>query len=231
MQGWGTVLGVPLSFIALILTYRLLRHEVRTRRAEEVDAREAQARLVWGEPGEPTGNPSVGWTGVQWTVHNRSPAPIFNADVFLTDAAGDGIRGVCDDLPSVINPGEQVSGRTDFIEWRTWPAAGMFQREDHSVVSRLVSVNVIYDDNNGSHWTRNGSQAPVRSVLVLPPNELPHLLADYFRVPRWLRHPSLPRRNARERLEALLRRRLQKRRQNGKAREGTAPGDTSSDGP
>lgn len=58
MQAWGSLLGVGVSTLAVIITGLLLRHEMRARRDDKEDAEVAQARLVYGDIHNPAGQDS-----------------------------------------------------------------------------------------------------------------------------------------------------------------------------
>jgi H+/gluconate symporter-like permease len=45
MQGWGSLLAVITSLVAIIFTALLLRHEVRARRQDQAEMMAGQARL------------------------------------------------------------------------------------------------------------------------------------------------------------------------------------------
>jgi hypothetical protein len=94
MQGWGSILGLLMSTVAVIFTGGLLRHEIRVRREEKADSDAAQARLVVAhvvgteEPpvGRENGRTIFGpMTGVCWQIKNHSQAPIFDATIFINE--------------------------------------------------------------------------------------------------------------------------------------------------
>jgi hypothetical protein len=212
MQGWGIVLSVPLSFIALLLTYGLLRHELRLRRAEDIGAKQAQARLVWAEVVDLAKDPDDGREVVVWRVHNRSSAPVFHPTVFLQDTTARSLRAMNPTLPSVIAPGSVLEGRSDVLS-PDWPRndGRVPEEEFRRSVADSLTANVIFTDNAGSQWTRSGGAAPVRGEPQLSPNDLPRLMAEYLRIPGNLREPRVLRVHARERLENRLRKRIAKR--------------------
>ena len=212
MQGWGIVLSVPLSFIALLLTYGLLRRELQSRRADEAGARAAQARLVWAEVVEIAKDADVGREVVVWRVHNRSAAPIFHPVVFLQDETGRELGAMNPALPNVIAPGSLLEGRSDVIS-QQWLGNNAWLPEDElrESVAASLAANVIFTDNAGSQWTRSGTAAPVSGVPQTSTNNLPHLLAEYLRIPHRLRQPAAQLVHAREGLENNLRRRIAKR--------------------
>lgn len=212
MQGWGIVLSVPLSFIALILTYGLLRRELHSRRADEAGARAAQARLVWAEVVEIAKDADVGRDVVVWRIHNRSAAPIFHPVVFLQDDTGRELGAMNPALPDVIAPGSLLEGRSDVIS-QEWPGNDAWLPEDEfrRSVAASLAANVVFTDNAGSQWARSGAAAPVSGLPQPSPNNLPHLLAEYLRIPNGLRQPGAQLVHAREGLENNLRKRIAKR--------------------
>ena len=212
MQGWGIVLSVPLSFIALMLTYGLLRRELLSRRLAEAGARAAQARLVWAEVVEIAKDADVGRDVVVWRIHNRSAAPIFHPVVFLQDETGRELGAMNPALPNVIAPGSLLEGRSDVIS-QEWPGNDAWLPEDEfrRSVAASLAANVIFTDNTGAQWTRSGAAAPVPGAGQQGRNDLPHLLAEYLRIPGRVRQPRAVLGRGRERLENGLRKRLAKR--------------------
>src|SRR4051794_31199066 len=80
MQGWGTVLSVPLSLFAVMFTGLLLRHEIRVRREERDDADAAQARLVWLDTIE-TGSTPEGMDAIRIRIRNSNEQAVMNVSV------------------------------------------------------------------------------------------------------------------------------------------------------
>jgi hypothetical protein len=78
MQAWGSVAGLAMSTLAVLLTGILFRHEIRVRRDEKESAESAQAQLVVVGVDHFLGDGDKGWTGTSWFVRNESTAPISN---------------------------------------------------------------------------------------------------------------------------------------------------------
>ncbi|WP_433796111.1 hypothetical protein [Actinoplanes sp. CA-252034] len=155
LQGIGTILAAPIAAIAVLLTVRTLRSEIRLRR----DAEATAARLVL--PDVTTISMSRGRpTAITWTVNNHGTAPIF--DVRARIRAGE--RHVDSDLAlSVVTqhaeqeivlpeqggmPGHlNLDGLS--IEVTFTDAAGLvWQRRDRRIPERIVQVH----DGRESAW-------------------------------------------------------------------------------
>jgi hypothetical protein len=164
MQGWGNVLGVILSAIAVIFTGLLFRHERNVRREEKEDADAAQARLVMGkiirlsrgmedDVTEPSVGPAI---AAVWQVRNYSSMPVFNLEVW--------VGGRFDAEPNVffLNSEETydvVEDRlvgsvesTEPIQEKSW---GDFDLSDYD-------ISIAFTDANGLMWTRVNVNSPQR---------------------------------------------------------------------
>lgn len=105
MQGWGAVISLPLSLLAVLFTGWLLRHEIRTRRAERADLESRQARLIRVQIDRDLDEDTATYSFI---VHNLSTASIYDVRVFSI------LRGqyAADDggpLVSQLDSGDQVS--------------------------------------------------------------------------------------------------------------------------
>jgi hypothetical protein len=76
MQGWGSVLGVLVSGLAVLITGMLLRHEMKARREEKAEQEAAQARLIVVALESAEGDEET--ISAHWTVVNHSQAPIYD---------------------------------------------------------------------------------------------------------------------------------------------------------
>jgi len=159
MQGWGSVLSLPLSLGALIFTGWLLRHEIRIRREEKADADAAQARLVVAEVTGPemsgtdpdTGHLVGPMVGVKWRIKNHSQAPIFDACVSINgwkeDRWGEVIDRECRGMVKCDPP----------------------ERFDNSPFDpREAMVTVEFTDAAGLRWARKIGEPPERVTITQP---------------------------------------------------------------
>ncbi len=80
MQGWGTLLALPLSMIALILTARLLRQEMRNRREDREQEEASQASLVC-LTSMMTASDGTNITEFLPTIVNNSNSPVFDVQL------------------------------------------------------------------------------------------------------------------------------------------------------
>lgn len=166
MQGWGNVLGVVLSSIAVIFTGLLFRHERNVRREEKADADAAQARLVVGRitdisrvasddistPGEGPGR------AVLWKVKNYSSMPVFNVEVWVERVFD------IDEPPfDFLNLEEKHDVVEDELIGFTLPR-DLIQEEYPGAAFDLTryEITVVFTDRNGFAWTRTGFNEPQR---------------------------------------------------------------------
>jgi hypothetical protein len=158
MQGWGNVLGVLMSSIAVIFTGLLFRHERNVRREEQADSEAAQARLVVGSVGrlsrdrksdvvEPGSGP---FTGIGWQVNNLSGLPVL--DVSIRIFGGWLPSGLIDHVADIMRVDTVEGG----IKLQTPIAIG---ERDAQCDTR---VEIKFTDSNGLVWTRVDREQPVR---------------------------------------------------------------------
>ncbi|WP_146247268.1 hypothetical protein [Micromonospora arborensis] len=184
MQAWGSLIGIAVSSLAVIITGMLLRHEMRMRREEKADAEAAQARLIsvtWSGVEEGDGSDKV----IQWQVFNHSQAPI--REVLLE--VDEGRTREEPTVVAVINyigPGESESGAAD-LEKAVASGYGL----------RPV-VSTIFTDGCGIRWARRERGQPVKIRGPLRPAETPFsrvlwlycwpVSAPPYRLSRWFRN-------------------------------------------
>ncbi|MGI5146869.1 hypothetical protein ACQEVC_10870 [Plantactinospora sp. CA-294935] len=198
MQGWGSVLGVLVSGLAVLITGLLLWHEMKARREEREDQEAVQARLIVlmsetidGDEGMVT----------RWNVVNHSAAPVYDVYAVLVWRVEDpvikqgsmtvrrmnaGMVGIRQTLPYL------APGQTTVLEI---PLQDAPMNAD-----ALSSINLTatYTDAAGIRWQRKGIDQPVKDRQ--PPDRTldPHgdlkfapLLWQYLWViskpARWLR--------------------------------------------
>jgi hypothetical protein len=166
MQGWGNVLGVVLSSVAVIFTGLLFRHEVRVRREEKADSGAAQARLVVGRiteisrvhddsTTEPTDGP--GHAAV-WKVRNYSSMPVFNVEVWIN-------KRFSFDEPHVdfLNTEEKHDLVEDELIGVTVPLDPIDEEYPGCTFDLdKYEIIVTFTDSNGFVWTRSNFNEPQR---------------------------------------------------------------------
>jgi hypothetical protein len=148
---WGSVpdwLASIGTVGALLLTYRLLRHELAAWRADRVEqehqrgeALRAQARTVasWIEDVSNDGE-SV-WIAY---VSNSSAAPVFSCEIQVTEPLHPQDGPTPGAFFAVVPPGGQRSWRLD----RAW-----FSDEAETI--HALNTQVRFTDSQGRHWRRN----------------------------------------------------------------------------
>ena len=156
MQGWGNVLGVILSAIAVIYTARLFRHERNMRREEKEDGDLAQARLVVGRVSGYEINPDGTIAKLQYDITNYSDAPVFfvNPSVYYWDGSEDFDSGrVHHVLKSQATARGEVAidaaDAPDILDDDT-PDLSQYQ------------VKFLFIDKNGLEWRRFDYDTPIR---------------------------------------------------------------------
>lgn len=152
-QQWGNAaewLAAVGTVGALMLTYLLLRKELRELRAFEEDrtASQAQSVAAWLDYQEAEGGP--GWRD-KILVRNASSGPVFNCVAYVFHPIGADADDIAGNMPmevvfDVVPPG----GTLDHPINRDWI------EEDRVVFPGLV-LEVAFTDGGGRHWRRNGS--------------------------------------------------------------------------
>ncbi|WP_371408904.1 hypothetical protein OG423_32160 [Micromonospora zamorensis] len=161
MQAWGSLLGVGVSTLAVVITGLLLRHELRARREDQGDAEAAQARLVV------TGLGSFGVDDhghvrqVDLRLENFSSGPIYTVYMELRD--GEGNRQAS--LAGITREGDNVAYKRlvppgdTFVETLFLPKA---TKMDHNELLMFAEVVIRFIDTAGFAWSKTGTGAPVR---------------------------------------------------------------------
>lgn len=173
MQGWGSILSLPLSLGALIFTGWLLRHEIRVRREEKADTAAAQARLVVARALgvvltdiDPNTGHQVGpMVGLKWQIKNYSQAPIFDAIVSVEEW--------------------QDNRWGEVIETEASGTVKCDSSLEFGFDPREALVKVEFTDAAGLRWIRTTGEPPER-VLVEPDRSRQRLLLRFVRVRRQL---------------------------------------------
>lgn len=171
MQGWGSVLGLLMSTIAVIFTGWLLRHEINVRREEKADNEATQARLIVGTVissqgelvnGVFTDGPA---TSVTWRVKNYSQAPIFDVQLWLHPHWGhDGALRLALHQRKPERVGLVEDEKIGAIEI---PPTVISDEIGHDL-SRF-RVNLEFTDASGIRWSRAQSFPPQRLYDWFPP--------------------------------------------------------------
>ncbi|MFI7429938.1 hypothetical protein ACIBPB_23355 [Micromonospora sp. NPDC049836] len=159
MQGWGSLAGVLVSTLAVIITGFLLRHEMRARREDTEDREAAQARLISTSLGLPDVGPDGYVDRVIVTLKNYSAAPIYDLSAELRESTirdPDGFIGIA------------VTGSPWHFESRVLPGDEIemtyrFEVElDPGDLTVFGCVFIRFTDAAGLPWERVGTAPPVR---------------------------------------------------------------------
>jgi hypothetical protein len=153
----GSVLGGAGSVAAMGATLALLWHEISVRRKEELERRRErlseqarQARLIYGTAG-PTLN-SV----ARATVANFSDAPVWDVEIMVSGA----------EYPLQMTHVDPMSTESQNLDVPSDWAVMNVSCGGPSTVSS-VAVNIVFTDNAGLRWSRDGRSQPER-VDVAP---------------------------------------------------------------
>ncbi|MFG1872285.1 hypothetical protein [Micromonospora arborensis] len=153
MQAWGSLLGVAVSTLAVLITGALLRHEMRARREDKEDADAAQARLIVTDVTALARGSGPVDTAVI-TVTNHSAAAIVEAHAYIQGKSnfrgGLGGRGQMF-YRQHIAPGSEAKANIVLRE-------PMHPKEFYL----LAEVAIFFTDTAGRFWTKFGTKAPVR---------------------------------------------------------------------
>ncbi|MFC8619739.1 hypothetical protein ACFT9M_25480 [Micromonospora purpureochromogenes] len=159
MQAWGSVAGLVMSTIAVVLTGLLFRHEIRVRREEQRDTEAALARLVIAEfwykettelddGGRQRGDLKI----LDFRIRNLNNAPILNVTLGVQDVVTNRVY-IAHDLKSVI-----VSQAEMGVVFN--PPLPLNEDAD---VDHLLPV-IRFTDANGLRWIRLGTASPERDL-------------------------------------------------------------------
>jgi hypothetical protein len=155
MQGWGSIAGLVMSTLAVLLTGLLFRHEIRVRREERQDSEAAQARLVlplllhFSNQAE---SGSGEYESIEWEVTNHSPAPILALAVELR------LREYLSAVVSTENIIPVVSGRFE----GSFRFEGPFWNSFGQHPSKIFSLAIQFTDADGRDWVRVDHEPPRR---------------------------------------------------------------------
>lgn len=181
IQAFAAIVGALVSSVALLLTYLLLRHEIRTRHAERDEREAAQARLVWAHTWTFDMAVVGGRLAVRHLVRNLSERPVYLVRLSSESRGVDGawLSGLG---PEVIPAGDEA-----WIELETYdPGPDMAA----TIAATTESINppmLTFVDAEGRRWIRYGRSEPTllyrATSPVALPNTLPGLLSAYLRLP------------------------------------------------
>ncbi|WP_435589175.1 hypothetical protein [Micromonospora chalcea] len=163
MQAWGSLLGVGISTLAVIITGLLLRHEMRARRDEKEDSDAAQARLVATGLREPEVGSDGHMQAITLALRNYSSAPLYELYLELRDSRGDsrktftgggmGGTGKAVLYQRYVQPNGKVDERHVFAKSSTIERADLLM---------FGEVYIRFIDAAGLAWSKRGTSAPVR---------------------------------------------------------------------
>jgi hypothetical protein len=185
MQAWGTVLALPLSLGALIFTGLLLRHEMRARREERLQATAAQARLVRAARDFTFAAGDDGTIEAQRKVFNHSDKPVFDVrfEMFFENGRAEHLDPARED---VIEP----EGERTFIIRMTTDDTSDADIDDFVPVSAALA----FMDAQGKEWHRldNDSGPQPYQGWIFRDLRLMKLLVDYLEIRVWLSRATDP---------------------------------------
>ncbi|MEW2378547.1 hypothetical protein AB0883_20950 [Micromonospora sp. NPDC047812] len=179
MQAWGSLAGLVMSTLAVVVTGLLLRHEIRVRREEKRASESAQARLVipvltFKDASETEGIRTYGPSNpASVTLTNHSAAPIFDVRIdvmWKKTHRWPGRRR--DSVETVLAGGARrftVVEKTVAVDY-----------ELSAVAASIGQARVQFTDAAGLVWERVGLQPPVPYT----PPESP--MGRAFRLLPWL---------------------------------------------
>jgi hypothetical protein len=155
LQGWGTAIGSLLSGLGVLLTYRLLRFEVRKHNAEREtadrerkDAEAAQAHLIFPRV---TFRSDDNGTTLIARVMNNSEKPTHAPSLFVGNDPD--IIPLYFSVDGVLRPGQELEQRL---------------RLPAGVPMSMATATVEFTDAAGLTWIRVSGQPPMRGLFVHP---------------------------------------------------------------
>ncbi|MEU8082524.1 hypothetical protein AB0B57_02660 [Micromonospora sp. NPDC049101] len=155
MQAWGSIAGLVMSTIAVLLTGLLFRHEIRVRREERRASEATQARLVLplltqftNEVGRDSGE----YKSVRWQVTNHSDAPILalTAELRLRD------------YTSAVSQTDTIPVLSGTLEG-SFPFDEPFWNSFGQHPAKIFSIAIHFTDSDGLNWTRVDYDPPQRA--------------------------------------------------------------------
>ncbi|GIF64152.1 hypothetical protein Ais01nite_21870 [Asanoa ishikariensis] len=188
MQGWASLGAAVTSLVAIVLTGRLLRHEVKARRDDVVEASRSQAKLV-------TIVPRVRGLKLDWEVTNFSSAPIYGvfvlipSDLWAGDHESERLwRGEDYYLPMArLAPGEMKSQMATIPGRAARLIAAAKGGPASNARAWTISVRCTFVDAGGQQWTvwPNGGLRQQRADRPRPASVLvAELIAHWLRLDR-----------------------------------------------
>ncbi|WP_433081608.1 hypothetical protein ACQP1P_46565 [Dactylosporangium sp. CA-052675] len=172
MQGWGSILGLAMSTIAVIFSGWLLRHEINTRREEKTEAELAQARLVVGRISGCELDED-GWVQqFRYEIINYSDAPVFFVNPYIVDQEF-GQEFDSEKVYHVLASNAPIVG---FVSAHNCDPPDP-DEEGNPDLSRF-QVKLVFVDKNGLQWRRFHYEAPLRGFKDPDPSRLHRIAAD-----------------------------------------------------
>lgn len=204
MQGWGTLLALPLSMTALILTARLLRKEMCNRREDREQEEAAQANLICLNS-MMTASDGTNITEFKPTIVNNSSSPVFDVqlNVWLLGAP------VC--LATVVERLE-AGGSTEFPIELQRPLSDAdhvsWSHQEGTLIDERTEITFM--DSCGRTWKRHRKNPPQRlpkGPIKFDYEPLRTLLSEYF----YVNHARRALRRLSNRISGYIERRLVRR--------------------
>lgn len=166
MQGWGSILGLLMSTVAVVFTGFLLRHERNVRREEKADSDLAQARLVVGRVSSVDMNPDGTIAELEYNITNYSDAPVFFVNPYIycwdTDEEYDSER-----VHHVLRSGVTAQGVVPIDN-----PDPTFIGDDGAPDLSMYQVKFLFIDKNGLEWRRFDYEAPIRGFKDPQPTHI-----------------------------------------------------------
>ena len=183
LQGWGTVAGAVFSFLAVLVTGRVLIHELRVRRAERYHNDSAQARLVRVKSVLIDDGTDGISTRIRYRVHNRSDHAV--GDVHIRHLSQDG--------NSFESPDRRVSMESGEERWISITDSRLATPvgETKLVHGMNIPFILVFSDIEGRLWLRReGAYLPERMLKEpLPkPSSIFGLLSESWGIPQRVGH-------------------------------------------
>jgi len=181
MQGWGTILSVPLSTAALIFTAILLRHEMQARRNDREEAEAAQANLVFLHSMETETNGEQ-ITGFHPLILNNSGSAISNVVISITVGETPVYRDI---VAYTLDAGKMFSDPIKpMLPILNTDAVASF---GEAQLLTNTHIEISFTDSTGRTWMRHRLNPPCRQTsgpigIRYPP--LHRLLAEYLYINR-----------------------------------------------
>jgi hypothetical protein len=155
MEAWGNTASALFSAFAFIAAVGLLWHEIRIRRADEVDRLAAQARMVLVSVLDARGESHSAARMLSVNVRNHSQAPIIDVEVRASRRKVDGAE---DDVVEFYIEAIE-GGQSDGDLWLLKTPVVLPR---NSPTATHVDTEIQFTDAQGLRWVRVGRDQPQR---------------------------------------------------------------------